>query len=411
MHQLVKNVVPASPAPARRQRRAALAVVALGIVAAAAWYVAARPNAARSTMPATVGPPNVPSVPVRVVAVARRDFAVSLRGIGSVQAYNTVTVRSRVDGELQKVLFREGQEVRAGDLLAQIDPRPFETQLRQAEAAKARDLAQLDTAKRDYARSEALVGRGFATRQTYETQKNLIAQLEAAVLSDDAAIDNAKLQLLYAHITSPIDGRTGVRLVDAGNMIRATESGGIVSITQLRPISVLFTLPQELLGDVTAAMRRGTLTSLAYTQDNKRLLATGSLELIDNAIDPATGTMRLKASFPNDDETLWPGQFVNVRLALTTRADALVVSGAAVQRNQDGPYAWVVKPDATVEVRPIRIEAVQDDEVLVGGGLASGERVVVAGHSRLRPGIKVVLPKDSAQPNVATSKVGEEQTR
>jgi multidrug efflux system membrane fusion protein len=392
-------------------RRIILVVPTLGLAATVAWYVAGRQNTGRPNTAAVVSPSISPPVPVSVVEAARRDFPIYVRGIGSVQAYNTVTVKSRVDGELQRVLFREGQDVRAGDLIAQIDPRPFETVLRQAEAAKARDLAQLDTAKRDFARSEQLVDRGFTTRQTYETQRNLIAQLEAAVLSDEAAIDNAKLQLGYARITSPLNGRTGVRLIDAGNMIRASDSGGIVSITQLQPIAVLFTLPQELLGDVATAMRHGRLTTIAYTQDNKRLLATGSLELIDNAIDQATGTMRLKASFPNDDESLWPGQFVNIRLTLATKTDMVVVGGAAVQRNQDGTYAWVVKADGTVEVRPIKIGTIRDDEALVIGGLTAGERIVVAGQSRLRPGAKVVLSKSSVRPNLADSRAAEGQTR
>jgi multidrug efflux system membrane fusion protein len=340
--------------------------------------------------------------------VARRDFTIYARGIGAVQAYNTVIVKSRVDGELQQVLFREGQDVRAGDLLAQIDPRPFEALLRQAEAAKARDLAQLDTARRDFARSEQLVDRGYTTRQTYDTQKNLVTQLEAAILADEAAIDTARLQLGYARIASPLDGRTGVRLIDAGNMIRAGDAGGIVSITQLRPISVLFTLPQELLGEVVTAMRAGPLTTLAYTQDNKRRLATGSLELIDNAIDQATGTMRLKARFPNEDEALWPGQFVNVRLALAMRSDGVVVAGPAVQRNQEGTYVWVVKPSGTVEVRPIKLEALQDEEALVGSGLQSGERVVIAGHSRLRPGAKIAVRNGSMRPSLAESQAGKE---
>jgi multidrug efflux system membrane fusion protein len=386
-------------------------VLALALGATGTWYIAGRANAPASAARGPAQPPTLPPIPVTVIEAARRDFPVYVRGIGAVQAYNTVTVKSRVDGELQQVLFREGQDVRTGDLLAQIDPRPFETVLRQTEAAKARDLAQLDTAKRDFARSEQLVDRGFTTRQTYETQRNLIAQLEAALLADEAAIDSAKLQLGYARIASPLNGRTGVRLVDAGNMIRASDAGGIVSITQLQPIAVLFTLPQELLGDVAAAMRSGRLTTLAYTQDNKRLLATGSLELIDNAIDQATGTMRLKASFPNDDEALWPGQFVNVRLTLATRRDKIVVAGAAVQRNQEGTFAWVVKPDGTVEVRPIKIEAARDDEALVGGGLAPGERVVVAGQSRLRPGVKVALSRSSVRPNLADARAAEGQTR
>jgi multidrug efflux system membrane fusion protein len=245
---------PAAATSARGPRRliALVAAVVLASGAAAVWQIVGRSGGAPATR---LVEQLTPPVPVAVAEASRRDFPITVRGIGSVQAYNTVTVKSRVDGELQEVLFREGQDVRVGDLLAQIDPRPFEVMLRQAEAAKARDLAQLDTATRDFARSEALVDRGFTTRQTYDTQKNLIAQLRAALLADEAAIDNAKLQLGYARITSPLNGRTGVRLVDAGNMIRANDPGGLVTLTQLQPISVVFTLPQELLGDITTAMR------------------------------------------------------------------------------------------------------------------------------------------------------------
>jgi membrane fusion protein, multidrug efflux system len=399
------GALPASePAmPFRVPRRLILTVVllALALGGAAVWRFAGQTTAPASRL---AQQPTAPPVPVTVTEAARRDFPIYVRGIGTVQAYNTVTVKSRVDGELQQVLFREGQDVRVGDLLAQIDPRPFEVMLRQAEAAKARDTAQLDTATRDFARSEALVDRGFTTRQTYDTQRNVIAQLQAALFADEAAIDNAKLQLGYARITSPLNGRTGVRLVDAGNMIRGNDSGGLVSITQLQPISVLFTLPQELLGDIVAAMRGTRLTALAYTQDSRRLLASGSLQLIDNAVDQATGTIRLKANFPNDDEALWPGQFVNVRLVLETRKDGLVIAGAAVQRNQDGTYAWVIRPNGTAEVRPIKIATIQDDDVLVSGGLAPGDRVVAAGQSRLRPGAKVALPKPAAQTTVGDAR-------
>lgn len=404
-----------SPAPAsttsfRAPRRLifTIVVLTLAVGAGAAWYLAGRANTPASRV---AQQPTPPPVPVTVTEAARRDFSIYVRGIGTVQAYNTVTVKSRVDGELQQVLFQEGQDVRVGDLLAQIDPRPFEVLLRQAEAAKARDLAQLDTADRDFARSGALVDRGFTTRQTYDTQKNLIAQLQAALLADEAAIDNAKLQLGYARITSPLNGRTGVRLVDAGNMIRASDAGGLVSITQLQPISVLFTLPQELFGDTAAAMRATSLTALAYTQDNKRLLASGTLQLIDNAVDQATGTIRLKASFSNDDEALWPGQFVNVRLVLETRKDGTVIAGAAVQRNQDGTYAWVIRPDGTAEVRPIKIATVQDDDALVSGGLAPGDRVVTSGQSRLRPGAKVALSKPATNPNLADAKASAGESR
>jgi multidrug efflux system membrane fusion protein len=389
-------------------RRLIVLALLLGLAAAGAWYLAGRPGAPSASR--TSQPPPMPPVPVTAAELARREFTIYARGLGAVQGYNTVTVKSRVDGELQQVFFREGQDVRAGDLLAQIDPRPFAAQLQQAEAAKARDLAQLDTARRDYGRSAQLVERGYTTRQTYDTQKNQVAQLEAAILADEAAIESASLQLGYARIVAPLDGRTGVRLVDAGNMIHATDAGGIVSIAQLKPISVLFTLPQELLGDVRGAMRKGALATFAYTQDNKRLLAAGSLELIDNAIDQATGTMRLKARFANDDEALWPGQFVNVRLALATRSDALVLAGAAVQRNQDGTYVWVVKPEGTVEIRAVKLDAVQDDDALVEGGLQVGERVVLTGHSRLRPGAKVVI-RNASRPSLAESLTSREAVR
>src|SRR2546430_2443936 len=236
------------------RHRAFIIAVSLGLALTlvSAWYIMGQANAPGSQ---SLKQPSPPPVPVTLTEAARRDFPIYVRGIGTVQAYNAVTVKSRIDGELQQVSFREGQEVRAGDVLAQIDPRPFEVLLRQAEAAKARDLAQLDTARRDFERSSSLVDRGFTTRQTYDTQKNLVAQREAAILADEAAIDNAKLQLTYARITSPLEGRTGVRLVDPGNMIRAGDSGGIVTITQLRPISVVFTLPQDLLGEVSAVMR------------------------------------------------------------------------------------------------------------------------------------------------------------
>jgi multidrug efflux system membrane fusion protein len=331
-------------------------------------------------------------VPVSVAEVARHDFPINLRGIGSVQAYNSVIVRSRVDGELQEVFFREGRNVRAGEPLAQIDPRPFEAQLQQAQAARDRDVAQLESAKLDFARSAELVGRGYTPRQTYDTQKGLVGQLEAAVRADEASIEAVKLQLVYARITSPLSGRTGIRLIDAGNMVHTGDAAGLVTITQLQPISLLFTLPQDRLPDVSAAMRAGPpLTVLAYTQDGKRQLGSGTLELVDNTVEQTTGTIRLKAQFPNDDEALWPGQFVNVRLQLSTRRDATVIAGPAVQRNQDGTYAWVVKSDGTAEVRPIRIEAIEGDIALVAGGLQPGEQVVVDGHSRLRPGAKVTV--------------------
>jgi multidrug efflux system membrane fusion protein len=383
-----------SPQPAAKKPRRRVRFLLAGLLACVAavmgWYLVGleRPEPARV---AAAAPPPAPPVPVSVAEVMRQDFPIYLRGIGSVQAFNFVTVKSRVDGELQQVFFREGQRVAAGELLAQIDPRPFEAQLRQTEAARDRDTALLETARLDLGRSSELVGRGYTPRQTYDTQKNQVAQLEAAVRADEAAIEAVKLQLVYARITSPLSGRTGVRLVDAGNMIHASDAAGIVTIAQLQPISALFTLPQDALPEVAAAMRSGPLTVVATTQDGKRQLGNGTLELLDNAVDQATGTIRLKARFPNEDEALWPGQFINVRLQLTTRQNAIVIAGPAVQRNQDGTYAWVVKTDGAVEVRPIRVEAIAGSEALVASGLRPGERVVVDGQSRLRPGAKVAV--------------------
>jgi multidrug efflux system membrane fusion protein len=374
-----------------RARIAVVSILVAGFTLAGVWYVFGRQKASDAVLPAQRSA--TPAVPATVGIVALKNIPVHVGGIGTVQAYNTVTVKSRVDGELQQLFFKEGQDVHAGDLLAQIDPRPFEAQLRQAEAARARDVAQLDTAKLDFARSSELVGRGFATRQTYDTQKNQIAQLEAAVQSDDAVIDSARLQLSYARIVSPLDGRTGVRLLDAGNMVRATDAAGIVAITQMRPISALFTLTQELLPDIVAAMRNETLTVEAFTQDGKRLLAVGTLELVDNIIDQATGTARLKAKFPNDNEVLWPGQFVNVRVRLAVRENVAVIDESAVQRNQNGNYVWIVKADDTVEVRPVKIDQINNREAVVSGGIGPGEQVIIDGQSRLRPGAKIVRAK------------------
>lgn len=341
----------------------------------------------------SVGPANVtlpPAIPVKVGEAVKRDFPIFVRGIGTVQAYNTVSIVSRVDGELVNVAFREGQDVQVGDLLAQIDPRPFEAQLRQSEAARDRDRASLATVKLDFGRSTELLGQGFATRQTYDTQKNQIAQLEAAIRSDDAAIDYANLQLNYSRITSPLAGRTGVRLLDAGNVVRAAAPAPLVLITQLKPISVVFSLPQGLLPEIFAAAKAGgQLPVFAYVQNGQQPVAQGRLEIVDNTIDQPTGSVRLKASFPNDNEELWPGQFVNIRLQLGIKKDSTIIPTPAVQRNQEGTYAWAVKSDGTVEVRPVRIERIEGDEALVAAGLAPGSQIVVDGHSRLRPGSRI----------------------
>jgi membrane fusion protein, multidrug efflux system len=338
-------------------------------------------------------------VPVTTGIVEIKDFPIYRVGLGTVQAFNTVTARVRVDGEIQKIAFHEGQDVEVGDLLAQIDPRPYEALLRQAEADKARDEALLANAKLDLDRYSTLVARDFATRQSVDTQKALVAQYQAATARDQATIDNAKVQLGYTRIVSPLAGRTGMRLIDQGNIVHASDSIGLVVITQLKPIAVIFTLPQQYLPDIVEASRRGPLTVLAYDQDNRLKLAEGRLELIDNLIDQGTGTLRLKAIFPNEDDRLWPGEFVNAWLQLEVRRGT-VVPESVVQSGPNGDFAFVVGPDASVAVRPLRLRAAYEGQALIDAGLAVGDQVVVDGHYKLRPGLRILSNTPPTAPAV-----------
>jgi membrane fusion protein, multidrug efflux system len=360
-----------------------LGVLLVGAVALAAWDM--RGGAA----PAAVAPP--PKVPVEVANAERRDVPVYLQGIGTVQAFNTVTVHSRVDGELMKVAFTEGQDVKVGDLLAQIDPRPFKAQLEQAEAKKAQDEAQLADAKINLARFATLALKEFATQQSVDTQRAMVAQLTATVQADQAAIDFARTQLQYTTINSPIDGRTGIRQVDQGNIIHATDTTGLVVLTQLKPISMIFSLPEDALPDVSRAMQAGTVEVIALSRDEKEQLGAGTLALIDNEIDQTTGTMRLKATFPNRDHRLWPGQFVNARLLVTTRRNVVTVPSIAVQRGAQGPFVYVVKRDNTVELRWLTMGEIRDKVAVIERGVADGERVVTVGQYRLQPGTPVAV--------------------
>jgi multidrug efflux system membrane fusion protein len=339
---------------------------------------------------ASPGAPPVRPVPVTAGVVKIEEFAISRVGLGTVQAYNTVTVKVRVDGEVQKIAFREGQDVEVGDVLAQIDPRPYEAQLHQAEADKARDEALLANARLDLERFSSLVVKEFATRQSVDTQKALVAQYQAAIAHDQAVIDNARLQLGYTTVVSPLVGRVGIRLIDQGNIVHATDQTGLVVITQMAPISVIFTLPQKYLPEIIEATRRGPLAVSAYDQDDRIKLAEGRLELIDNQIDQGTGSIRLKAIFQNLDGELWPGQFVSARLLLGFRRGPIVPE-AALQSGPNGAYAFVVRQDSTVENRPVRIAASRNGEALIESGLAAGETIVVDGHYKLRPGARIVI--------------------
>lgn len=336
------------------------------------------------------------TIPVGVATAEKRDMPVYLSGLGSVTAFNTVSLRPRVDGQLLEVNFKEGQFVNQGDLLVVIDPRPYEVALSQAQAALFRDQAQLKDAQVNYHRFNDLFQQsGAISKQQVDTQRASAEQLEGVVRTDQAAIDNAKLNLTYCRVTAPISGRVGLRLIDKGNMVHAADASPLVVITQQQPISVLFTLPEDQLPTVAQHMRGQTLEVDAYSRDDRTKLATGKLITIDNQIDQATGTGRLKSVFDNKDQSLWPNQFVNVRLLLETRKDSTVVPAAAIQRGPQGTFVFAVKPDKTVEVRPVTIALTQSNSVAITSGVAPGDVVVIDGQDKLQPKMKVE-PRDSA---------------
>ncbi len=335
-------------------------------------------------------PTKAQSVSVQTAVAARMNVPQYLEGLGTVQAFNTVTITSRVEGQLQSVAFTEGQEVKQGDLLAQIDQRPYQAALDLATATKAKDDAQLENARHDLSRYLILQPKNLTSKQTLDTQKSLVAQLEAQVKADQANIDSAKTQLDYTSIKSPISGRTGVRLVDVGNNVHSTGSTGIVVVTQMQPISLLLTLPEDVLAQVNQAMAAGPVGVAAISRDGTTTLDKGALLLVDNQIDQTTGTIRLKATFPNAKNTLWPGQFVNARLLLQVQHHVLTIPAAAAQRGPDGIFTYVVKPDSTVEVRPLKTNGAEvDGAILVEGGLIEGEHVVISNQYRLQPGVMV----------------------
>lgn len=332
--------------------------------------------------------------PVLVVAgkVEKKDVPIYLDGLGTIQALNTVTVRARVDGQLERLGFVEGQDVHEGDLLAVIDPAPFKAALDQAKAKQGQDQAQLNNAKVDLARYAELSSKKVIAQQQYDTQKALVAQLDAAVKADEAAVNSAAVQLSYTSIVAPISGRTGIRFVDQGNIIHANDANGLVVIAQLQPISLLFTLPQQNLSEIHKySSGADKFTVLALDRDNQTVLDEGELAVIDNQIDTSTGTIRLKAIFPNNQFQLWPGQFVNARLHLTTRKDGLVVPASVIQRGPNGPYAFVIKADETVEIRPVKVAQIDHGQALLEEGLQAGETVVVDGQYKLQAGSHIRL--------------------
>jgi membrane fusion protein, multidrug efflux system len=357
------------------------------LVAAAcglAWYVVHEP--ARSA-PSQASSAIVPAVPVTAGLAETKNVPVYLTGLGTVQAFNTVVVKVRVDGQLNKVAFTEGQDVKAGDLLAQIDPRPFQAALDQAKAVKAKDEAQLENTKRDLQRFINL--HDFATKQSVDTQTALVRQFEATIQGDQAAIESAQTQLDYSTITAPLTGRTGVRLVDQGNIVHASDANGLVMITQLQPISVIFSLSDQQLRNISREMANGPLKVIAEGRTDHQQLGEGALSLVDNQIDQGTGTIRLKATFPNEDHALWPGQFINIRLLLRTLQQVVTVPSTAVQRGPSGMYVYVIKPDSTVAMQPVGVGQMNDGTSVVEQGLQAGDKIVVRGQYRLQPGTRV----------------------
>jgi membrane fusion protein, multidrug efflux system len=364
------------------QKRALVGGLALALVLLFTWRVIHKPaDAASRNAP--------PAIAVDTATAKHSDVPIYLQGLGTVQAFYTVTVTARVDGEIQKIGFTEGQTVHKGDLLAQIDPRPNQAAYEQAVATKAKDAAMLANAKRDYDRYILLQPQDLASKQTVDTQRATVDQLTAQVQVDQALIDNARTQLDYTRITSPIDGRTGVRLIDPGNIVRAAATAGIVVVTQVQPISVVFTLPEEDLGTVGGALALGPVQVTTLSRDGDAMLDQGTLALIDNQIDQTTGTARLKATFPNTRNTLWPGQFVNARVLVRTERNVLTLPSSAVQLGPNGPFTYVVKGDSTVEVRPLELGPESDGLTVIKKGIALNERVVTSNQYRLQAGVHV----------------------
>jgi membrane fusion protein, multidrug efflux system len=368
------------------KRKIAIAIAVLLVVLAGGgfWYF----KRSLTSEQAAAVPVPAP-IPVVAATVTSGEVPIYLTGVGTVIAYNTDLVRSQIQGQLTQISFVEGQTVKAGDLLAQIDPRPYQAEIEQLTANLARDNAQLENAQANLSRYTQLGDKGYATPQLVQTQQAQVAQLQSAVKADQAQIDEAKIQLSYTRLTSPIPGVTGVRQIDVGNIIHPTDPNGLVVVTQIEPISLIFTLPEAYLPRIQQEMAKGPLKVIAYSQDNKIKLDEGKLLLVDNEIVQTTGSIQLKAEFPNAAHRLWPGQLVNVNLLLETRKDGLTIAASAVQQGQNGAYVYVVAPDGTAQLRPVKVGQISQGQALIDDGLEAKETVVVDGQYRLQQGSRV----------------------
>ena len=381
----------------RRRRRIAVIGVAAAILAGGGlyWYRVPGSEPARSARPPAR------AVPVSVAVAARQDVPIHVTGLGTVQASFTIGIHSQVDGIMQEVRFTEGQHVKKGDVLAQIDPRPFQAVFDQAKAKRSQDVATLGGAAKDLERSKTLVVRNIATEQTVDQQQARVDQLKASIEADEAAIEAAQTQLDFTTIRAPSDGRIGVRLVDPGNLVHANDARPIANLVLTQPSAVLFTLPMQILDDLRDAMARAPVEVTAYDQNNRRRLSAGKLLLIDNSIDQATATIRLKAMFDNADERLWPGEFVNARVLLETRRNVIAVPTTVVQRGPQGLFAWIVNADNVVEPRRIELGPASGDLTVINSGLAEGDRVVTDGQYKLQANVRVSIIPTVAQAEAA----------
>jgi multidrug efflux system membrane fusion protein len=351
-----------------------------------------------------VPPPKPPPpIPVGAATVKRADVPVYLEGLGTVQAFYTVTVSSRVDGQIDQVAFTEGQEVKKGDLLAQIDARPYQAALGVAVATRDKDRALLENAHRDMERYTVLAPEDLASKQTVDTQKALVDQLGAQIKGDEAAIDSARTNLDYTSIRSPIEGRTGIRQVDPGNIVHADATTGIVVVTQLEPISIIFSLPEEAFEQLSSALKAGTVQATALSRQGREPLDTGTVALIDNQIDQTTGTIRVKATMPNKQRKLWPGEFVNVRVQTSLQRQVLTIPASALERGPDGMFTYLIQPDSTVAVADITVGEQNGDTVVIEKGLTAGQQVVASNQYRLQPGSRVHVNGPADKPAAKTA--------
>jgi membrane fusion protein, multidrug efflux system len=398
MNEYQAQALVENTAPTARRPLALFALCVAVLVAGGAFYVLSGRmmlEPSRAAAPAKRAP-----VPVSVETAVRRDLPVYVTGLGTVQGWFTVGIHSQVDGKLQEVLFSEGQRVKKGDLLAKIDPRLFQAALDQAKARKAQDQAMLIAAEKDLARDKVLITRSAVTEQALDQQVAKVDQLKASMAADDAAIETAQTQLDYATIAAPSDGRMGVRLVDPGNVVHASDNVSIATLVLTQPAAVMFTLPVRYLDDVRDAMARGEIEVIAFDHDNERPLSTGKLLMIDNQIDQATASFRLKAVFPNTDERLWPGEFVNARLHIETRANVVVVPSSAVQRGPEGLLTWTITKDNTAVTRRIEVGPTTGGLTIVNSGVSEGERVVTDGQYKLQSNVPVNI---TSSPSVTAS--------